>query len=68
MAIDYGNIGLVLSNQGNYDQALEYHKKALAIHEQLQDKVEMAKDYRNIGSAFVSMTIVNEQLSHSPRG
>jgi tetratricopeptide (TPR) repeat protein len=39
MAGDYRNIGLVLYNQGNYEQAVGYLKKALAIDEQLKDKV-----------------------------
>ena len=34
---------------GNYLQALDYHKKALAIHEDLNDRVGMARDYTNIG-------------------
>ena len=49
MAMDYTHIGLVLSNQGIHDQALEYHEKALAIDKELNDRVGMSKDYRNIG-------------------
>jgi hypothetical protein len=34
---------------GRYIASLEYHNKALAIHEELQHKIEMAGDYRGIG-------------------
>ena len=36
---------------GNYNEALEYHNKALEIDEKdLNDRVGMAIDYNNIGT------------------
>ena len=43
MAKDYTNIGIVLSNIGNNQEALNYHKKALEITINLNDRVGMAK-------------------------
>lgn len=45
---------LALSSQGKYDQALEYYNRGLAIHEELQDKVGMARSYENIGDVFAN--------------
>jgi tetratricopeptide (TPR) repeat protein len=45
---------LALSSQGKYDQALQYHNKALAINEVLQDKVGMARNYENIGDVLAN--------------
>ena len=42
-------LGLILYELGGYLAPLEYHNKALAIKEELQDKVGMAHDYYNMG-------------------
>ena len=55
MAQDYNNIGVELSNLGNYQEALEYHNKASAIDEDLGNRVGMAQDYNNIGNVFYSL-------------
>jgi tetratricopeptide (TPR) repeat protein len=38
-----------------HKKALEYHKKALKIHEELNNKIEIAMDYRNIGTSLRNM-------------
>jgi tetratricopeptide (TPR) repeat protein len=48
MAGDYANIGVVLDDMGKLQDALENHNKALKIHEELNDRVGIAKDYYNI--------------------
>ena len=40
---------VLYSIMGNYQQALDYQKKALEIHTELNDMVGMAEDYNNIG-------------------
>ena len=40
---------------GNYQQALDYHNKALETNEDLNDRVGMAKDYNNIGTVYFSI-------------
>jgi tetratricopeptide (TPR) repeat protein len=42
-------LGSILRMLGRYNVALEYHKIALSIDEELNDKIAMAKDYNNIG-------------------
>jgi tetratricopeptide (TPR) repeat protein len=54
MALSYRNIGNVLTDQGNYDQASQYHNKALEIHEELKDRLEIARDYRSIGDVLAN--------------
>jgi len=61
----YANIGNVLYNQGNYDQLLDYHRRALTIHEELQDKVGMAKDYANIGLVLADIKNHKEEAIES---
>ena len=46
----------------NIDEALDYQKKALAIHEELNDKVGMAGDYTNIGNVLSIMGNHKEAL------
>ena len=36
----------------NYDNIFIYHKKALAIHEETNDKVGMALNYSRIGQEY----------------
>jgi len=47
MAKDYRNIGIVLDNMNKYDEALEFHEKALKIDEKEHDKIGLATDYYN---------------------
>ena len=54
MVKDYRNIGFLYHSQRYHDLAIEYHNKALAIHEELKDKVGMAADYANIGVVHAS--------------
>jgi len=61
MAGDYGNIASVLRQMGKTREALESHNKALKFHEELKDKVVMAKDYYNI-SKVLSKTSNDEAL------
>ena len=56
MSVDYTYIGLVLSDMGKHQQALDYLNKALKIDEGLNDrdpvfnsKTGVARDYSNIG-------------------
>ena len=45
-------MGTVYRYKGLYDEALEYHKKALAIHEELKDRGGMAFNYTTIGGTY----------------
>jgi len=51
-AVAYGNLGVVYQTRGELDQAIDYHCKALAIHEVLGSKEGMANQYGNLGSIY----------------
>jgi tetratricopeptide (TPR) repeat protein len=57
-------LGSILTSLGIYDKALEYLKKALAIHEELRDKVVIARDYGNIGSVLLYQGNYDEALEY----
>ena len=55
---------MVLRNMGNYQQALDYHNKALEIHEDLNDRVGMGRDYANIGNGLKNMGNYQQALDY----
>ena len=48
----YMSIALIYSDQGYFEQALEYHYKSLKICEETGNKEGMAKDLGYIGNIF----------------
>jgi len=52
LAITYGSIGVVCSEQNNYAKALEYYFKALKLHEETKEEEYMAHTYNNIGIVY----------------
>ena len=48
-------IGVVYSNTGDNQKALDYHNKARDIDESLNRRVHMASDYSNIGIVYKDM-------------
>lgn len=52
LAITYGSIGVVCSEQNNYAKALEYYFKALKLHEETREEEYMAHTYNNIGIVY----------------
>jgi tetratricopeptide (TPR) repeat protein len=57
-------LGLTLDVLGSFNISLDYHRKALAIHEELRDKVAMAGDYTNIGRVLYVMGRFDEALEY----
>lgn len=55
IATSYCNMGNVYTELGNYDKALEYHNKALAIGIDIsgEDSSENVIHYNNIGSTYI---------------
>src|SRR5215472_6817497 len=52
MAGDYKNIGVVLGQMDEYQEARRSHNKALKMDEESNDRVGLAADYSNIGVAL----------------
>ncbi|MBP9795566.1 MAG: tetratricopeptide repeat protein [Chitinophagales bacterium] len=48
----YTRLGILEKNIGNYDKALEYHKKSLAFRQGEGDVKATGKSYLNIGTVF----------------
>jgi len=51
-AVAYGNLGVVYQIRGELDQAIDYHRKALALDEELGSKEGMAVTYGNLGNIY----------------
>lgn len=52
LAITYGSIGVVCSEQNNYAKALEYCFKALKIQEETKEEEYMSHSYNNLGIVY----------------
>jgi tetratricopeptide (TPR) repeat protein len=52
LAITYGSIGVVCSDQNNYAKALEYGFKALKLHEETGQEEYMSFTYNNLGIIY----------------
>jgi tetratricopeptide (TPR) repeat protein len=65
MAIDYNNIGTILQDRGELDEALSYAKMALEIQTKLNDQVGMAVSYNNIGQILQDRGELDEALSYA---
>ncbi len=52
IATSYRNLGATFYLMGRYDEALEYHRKALEIREKINDYEKISDSYRNIGIVY----------------
>jgi len=52
LAITYGSIGVVCSEQNNYGKALEYCFKALKLQEETKQEAYMSHSYNNLGIVY----------------
>ncbi len=62
----YNNIGMVYNDKGDYDQALEYYRKALAIDEKVfgKEHPSTASLYSNIGSVYYDKGNYDQALKY----
>ena len=54
------NMGVIWVFLGNYEKALDYLTKAYNLDQELFDKANLAKDYNNIGSAFIKKGFLSD--------
>ena len=57
-------LGLILWDLGMYGKALEFHNKALAIDEKMNNRVGMAKGYMNIGNVLTYQGNYDQALEY----
>ena len=64
-AVYYDNIGTIYGKQGNYQQALEWHQKALAIKEKIWgvESPDTAVSYNNIGLIYDAQGCYQQALA-----
>ena len=55
---------MILANQGQKDEALNYYRQALAINEQLGDLTGKTTNLTNIGLIFYDQGQLNESLEY----
>lgn len=54
-----GELGVVYRNEGNYEKALEYQKKNLALKWQLRDSINFSAEKYSIATIFYQMGILD---------
>jgi tetratricopeptide (TPR) repeat protein len=54
VARQYGNLGTIYSTRGDLDTAEEFHRKSLALSEELGRKEGMANQYGNLGLIYLT--------------
>jgi tetratricopeptide (TPR) repeat protein len=64
IADHYNKFGISEDLKGQYELAMSYHTKALDIHKQLGNKVDLAKSYNNIAVVYRMMGKFSEATSH----
>ena len=49
--MSYGNLGNAYDSLGDFEKAIEYHKRSLKIAKEMGDKAGEGKRYCNLGNA-----------------
>ena len=57
-------MGRVYYSKGQMDDALQYLKKALEIHQALEDRVGMAIDYNDMGRVYYNKGQLDDALQY----
>lgn len=64
LAITYGSIGIVCSDQNNYSKALEYDFKALKMHEETGQEEYMSFTFNNLGIIYQELKEYGKALEY----
>jgi tetratricopeptide (TPR) repeat protein len=60
----YNSLGVASHLQGDFIQAVKFHKKALSIRLAIKDKMGISGSYSNIGSAFEGLSDFTQALDY----
>ncbi|MBS1780106.1 MAG: sensor histidine kinase [Bacteroidetes bacterium] len=64
LAEDYGILGVIEKNKGNYAKALDYHLKGKDIKEKFHDEKGLLSSYNDIGIVYKKMKRWDEALMY----
>jgi tetratricopeptide (TPR) repeat protein len=63
IAKSLNNIGILLSERGKFNKAVQYHQKSFHIRTQLGDKTEIGHNYASLSFAYIGLGRYKEALS-----
>ncbi|MEM9217027.1 MAG: tetratricopeptide repeat protein [Cyanobacteria bacterium P01_F01_bin.150] len=63
----YGNLGVVYTKLGQYDQALMYFQKDLEIAQEMEDRVGEGQTYGNLGNVYIRLSQYDQALTFHQR-
>jgi signal transduction histidine kinase len=58
------NLGVYHSKQGNYEEALSYHGRVMAIRVRTNDSIQIANTHMNIGGVLYKQAFFEKGLAH----
>jgi len=64
MGISLNSIGSVYRNKGDYEKALDYYNRSLAINEEIGDKYGMGYNLNNIGNVHIYKGDLDKALNY----
>ncbi len=64
VATAYGYLGVTAKFQDDYDRAVDYHLKALALWEKVNDKSQVAKELNNLGMLAEENNVYDEAVDY----
>jgi len=71
LGVVYQEIGFAFYYNGEYDEAIKYHKKALEarliVHQNTPDHTEIAASYSHLGAAYYSKGTYDEAVRYSEK-
>ncbi len=60
-------MGGIYRDQGDYNQALDYHQKSLKLSEEIQDKLGIASSLLHIGNSYYEQGLFTKSLDHTQK-
>ncbi len=64
LAIAYGNMGLIYEVRGEFDKAMDYHKRALEINQGIENLQALAQNYGNLGNIYHNLNEFSKALEY----
>jgi signal transduction histidine kinase/tetratricopeptide (TPR) repeat protein len=68
MGLDYTNIAMIYSYQGDFEKMIEYSDLSIALGLKYDDKLGLATNYSNLVGSYAQLGRLNEALEVSKKG